>query len=213
MDIRDYVLNVPKLDLNGEGCRIEIKKCLTEIIDLAAMLPDRTLLDFDSNPHQDLCGEAFDRLKEKPSFKAFTDLELVDFSKVRGKQIYQAIKLTMMHGLLSGTHPQIDWIAFENYLEMIMNNYVKLITAQSPISEVEQIEQKIYQALVRKGKDYLSLRELSRKSYRIDGKRLNTYEIRDIILGLQDREFVKVEEGAKGTMVFKWTGKTYHREA
>lgn len=225
MNIDDYApLKVDKLSLSQTECEAEIKMLLKEIVQKVERLPKRLVCDFDADKTKDFCGSIFDAVAQYEEVQAFTSQGLLDLDKFKGKVIAQAIKLTMVHKVLELSEEQIAALnqeglpqvhtdllrnerTFAQYVGLGLANLCKLMAAKAPRSESEEIEEKIYNMLLKNPGNKITLRDVLRRNFKLGTYIANAATLREIVGGMEERGIVKTSAGSKGGLVIQWLGK------
>ena len=90
---------------------------------------------------------------------------------------------------------------------LLIANSIKLFAGDPPKSEYQQIEEKVYQMLVTAKDSTITMRDITQRNFKLDGRRLFRSDIVGIVEGFKEAGIVNVEEGSRNTIKIRWTGK------
>lgn len=234
MNMKDFEpIRIDKLDIAYEQIEIEIKAIFRKWIEKVNLIGGKLTCLFSMENGFDFAGSLFDEVIASPCFQAPINQGILPISDVRGKIIYQAIKMTMLHCFLMledktiKSLDKVDYFAlngcdeirtdllkdkevFKAYVKLFLCNLIKMFLAKESKTEVVILEEKIMKELLTAKDNSISLRVIQQKNWKLNNFPLNSGMIRERLNGLAERGIVKLTEGKKGGLTIKWSGRSYY---
>ena len=89
---------------------------------------------------------------------------------------------------------------------MLIANAIKLFAGKPPKSEYQEVEAKVYQMLITAKDASITMRDITQRNFKLDGRRLYRSDLSGIVEGFKDAGIINMEEGKRGSMKIRWTG-------
>jgi hypothetical protein len=101
-----------------------------------------------------------------------------------------------------------DFNILQRILSMLVIVSIKASLADVPMGEVEEVEKKIYDLMI-KSKSGVTARSIQNRHLKLNNRNLNSYEVKDRFESLEEKGLAKISKNIN-SVIATWTGKKWN---